>query len=162
MIGKNEKVKQRPTDTKGGRDVPEIDEGTIITSVKGFLNNYLKVDVVQRKLETKYDIVPDNDNLWPIDDAKRAWGKMQRMSGKNKLPYALIILSQVTRKQKAVQKAETERYCHEEKEKYEELSKELSKLKAEKAETDRQLLVEKNKVRALAEDMLYRERRRNF
>ena len=36
----------------------------------------------------------------------------------------------------------------------EELSKELSKLKAEKAETDRQLLVEKNKVRALAEDVM--------
>ena len=157
MIGKNEEVKQRPTDTRGGRDVPEIDEGTIITSVKGFLNNYLKVDVVQRKLETKYDIVPDNDNLWPIDDAKRAWGKMQRMSDKNKLPYALIILSQVTRKQKAAQKAETERYCHEEKEKYEELSRELSKLKAEKAETDRQLLVEKNKVRALAEDVRSRK-----
>ena len=101
--------------------------------------------------------MPDDDNLWPIDDAKRAWGKMQRMSGKNKLPYALIILSQVTRKQKAVQKAETERYCHEEKEKYEELSKELSKLRTEKAETDRQLLVEKNKVRALAEDVISRK-----
>lgn len=79
-----------------------------MNSLKDFLNSHPNVDETEG-IETKYNIVPDNDNLWPMDNLKRALGEMQQLSEKSKLLLSLVVLSQATRKQKAIGKAETEK-----------------------------------------------------
>ncbi|XP_041914166.1 uncharacterized protein LOC121678724 [Alosa sapidissima] len=115
---------QIPTTEKGGMAPPQVSEDEIVTTVRDFLNGHLRMEETENRIEMKYGIVNDDDNLWPKADLQRAWGKMQRLSDRNKLPLSLVILNQAMLRREAAEKKEAA-------ERVDALKRELSELKAE-------------------------------
>ena len=52
-----------PTSEKGGLAGPEFDETTMIRTINVFFNSHLKLNEPERKIELKYNFLPEHGLL---------------------------------------------------------------------------------------------------
>ena len=148
MFGKHNKS-QTPTSEKGGKAAPEVDSDILIADTKSFVQFHLKLDDIDNYIRNKYDFQIDEHKVWSLEDIKKAYGKFKRLSDKRKLPLALLIITNMRRRNEIRANAETNRLLDIEREKVKNLAEELRSVKAKRAKKDAEITTLKNQIKLL-------------
>ncbi|XP_057193016.1 uncharacterized protein LOC130556248 [Triplophysa rosa] len=85
----------RTTLKKGGTAPPEITLKELVQKLSLYVKQKPDLKKVTNAIERKYRIQTLENDLWPVDDIKRAWGKTQRIHENQKGAWTFVIMYQV-------------------------------------------------------------------